>query len=304
MGLGLQLMVAAGLFVALTNLCMRRSIGAGGSSNAYLVIQLFLTFIVAILLNPVRTGIYAWDPSMAVLGLSGGVLLAGMFGSIGKALETGPSGLTFAMLNSATVMPALFMVLLFGSIYTPWNAAGSALVVIGLFWAGWQTIKAGAMNRWAFFAFAAFAFHILFLLFMQWRVHAMQFPGKSIFGLSFSQEALKTQWFMPMLFLAAFSIQLVRYWLTEKRAPNAAEVKYGVLGGLSNGVGTFLMILSTEMSTSMEQAMIFPIFSVTIVILCNLWGQWLYKERIHWRANAFCVAGVLIGTLDWNSLLK
>jgi hypothetical protein len=60
------------------------------------------------------------------------------------------------------------------------------------------------------------------------------------------------------------------------------------------------MIWSTEVSTPLEHAMIFPIFSVAIIILCNLWGQWLYKEKVNWLANACCVGGILIGTLDWK----
>ena len=50
--------------------------------------------------------------------------------------------------------------------------------------------------------------------------------------------------------------------------------------------------------------MIFPIFAVTIILLCNLWGQKLYKEKVNWMASGLCVVGLLIGTLDWKALLK
>lgn len=48
--------------------------------------------------------------------------------------------------------------------------------------------------------------------------------------------------------------------------------------------------------------MIFPIFSVTIILFCNLWGQWLYKEKVNWFANACCIGGILIGTVNWSAL--
>ncbi|MBS0607097.1 MAG: hypothetical protein JSR57_09115, partial [Verrucomicrobia bacterium] len=98
--MGIQLMVIASLFIAASNYCMRRSIDSGGSSKAFLMIQLFLVFLVAILLNPVRTGEYAWSSCMAYFGLAGGIVLAVMMIFLGKALEKGPPGLTFAALNA------------------------------------------------------------------------------------------------------------------------------------------------------------------------------------------------------------
>ena len=114
MGHGVELMVLAGLCVAASNYCMRKSIDAGGSSKAFLMVQLSLTFVVAFLLNPVRSGDYSWSTSMALFGFLGGLVLAFMMISLGKAVESGPSSLSFSVLSSATVMPALFMVLFFG----------------------------------------------------------------------------------------------------------------------------------------------------------------------------------------------
>jgi drug/metabolite transporter (DMT)-like permease len=139
--MGIQLMIIASLFVAASNFCMRRSIDSGGSSKAFLMIQLSLVFLVAILLNPVRTGDYAVSSCMIYFGLAGGIILAIMMICLGKSLESGPPGLTFAALNSSTVMPMVLMVFLFGApfgyVYTLFNGLGSLLVVLGLFWAAW-----------------------------------------------------------------------------------------------------------------------------------------------------------------------
>ena len=75
--MGIQLMVLSAICIALSNLCMRRSIDAGGNSKAYLMMQLSLTFVVMILLNPVRTGDFAWSGQVAGFALAGGILLAG-----------------------------------------------------------------------------------------------------------------------------------------------------------------------------------------------------------------------------------
>lgn len=308
MGLGIQLMLLAGACVALSNFCMRKSVDAGGSSKAFLMVQLFLTFIVAILLNPVRSGDYSWSLSMGMFGLVGGLVLAFMMFCLGKAVESGPSSLSFAMLSSSTVMPILFMVILFGASfgfkYNIFNATGSLLVVGGLLWAGWETFSLGDKKKWLMFAVLAFFLHAVFLVFMQWRALFVHFPGHEGLFLSFDANAARSQWFMPMVFLAASFVQIIIYILRQKKWPTQAELFFGTLGGIANGIGTFLMIRSTEVSTTVEHAMIFPLFAVSVMLGCNLWGQFIYKERVNWKACSFCVLGVLIGTLDWTVLSK
>lgn len=306
--MGIQLILLASLFVAVSNFFMRRSIDAGGSTKAYLMVQFFLICLVAILLNPVRTGNYAWSSSMAAFGFAGGLILALMMAFLGRSLQMGPAGLTFAVLNSSTVMPMVLMVALFGPafgyIYTLWNGLGSLCVVAGLFWAGWETMRSGDKKSWAIFALGAFALHVLFLVFMQWRALCIHFPTSDSLLLSFGQKDPQNQWFMPMIFLAAALIQTCFYIFTEKRWPLRNEWVYGILGGLTNGIGTYFLIWATEVATPFQHAMLFPLFSVGIILLCSLWGQMLYRENVNWKANAFCVVGLLIGTLDWNTLLK
>jgi drug/metabolite transporter (DMT)-like permease len=302
--MGIQLILVASLFVALSNYCMRRSIDAGGSSKGFLMIQLFLVFIVAILLNPVRSGDYHWSSCMAGFGIAGGVVLALMMASLGRSLELGPPGLTFAALNASTVMPIILMVLFFGASfgykYTLWNGIGSILVVGGLFWAGWKTSQNTQKTNWVTFVTAAFFLHVLFLVFLSWRALFINYPGENGLFLSFDMDDAKSQWFMPTVFFVAFLFQLVVYLIAEKRIPKKGEFLYGILGGIANGVGTFFMIRATEVSTPIEHAIIYPLFAVTIIILCNMWGRWLYKEQVNWKANALCVLGILIGSIDWS----
>lgn len=304
--MGIQLMIIASLFIAASNYCMRRSIDSGNSSKAFLMIQLTLVFLVAILLNPVRTGDYTMSGCMISFGLACGVILAIMMICLGKSLENGPPGLTFAALNSSTVMPMILMVFLFGApfgyIYTLFNGLGSLLVVLGLFWAGWGARSSEKKRRWMAFVVGAFVLHTLFLIIMQWRALFINFPGENGLLLSFDIQDAKNQWFMPAVFFAAALIQIVVYVATQKRLPNRSETTYGIVGGITNGVGTFFMIWSTEVSTAVEHAMIFPIFSVAIILLCNFWGKWIYKEKVNWSANGLCVLGIFVGTLDWKVL--
>lgn len=305
--MGIQLMILSALCAALSNLALRRSIDKGGTSQVYLVIQLAITALFAILLNPVRTGNYAWSTSMAIFGLVGGAILGLFMSTFGKALENGPPGLTIAMLNCSTVMPIFLMLLFFGSsfgfTYTAWNAVGSLLVITGLCWAGWQSSSHVDRKRWLLFVTLAFSFHIIYLVFLQWRVLLINFPGKEGLGLNLAAEEAASQWFMPLVFFAAAVMQTYLLLRTQRRAPNRGELYYGVIGGITNGACAFFMIKSTEVASSFELAMIFPIFSVALILACNLWGRWLYKEQIHWKGNVTSIAGLVLGTVNWAAVL-
>lgn len=307
--LGIQLILIASIFIALSNYYMRKSIDAGGTTKGFLVVQLLIVAIVAILLNPVRMGQYEWSSCMSLFGIGGGFVLALMMAALGRALETGPAGLTFAALNASTVMPSIVMVLVFGSAfgyrYTFWNGLGSLIVVLGLFWAGWHTsTQTTQRKQWFSFVSAAFFLHILFLVFLSWRALFINYPGENGLLLSFDMDDAKNQWFMPVLFFTAAIIQTLIFITHEKRGLKRGEVLYGTFGGIANGIGTFFMIRATEAATHFEHAMIYPLFSVSIIILCNLWGQKFYKENVNWKATALCLLGIFIGSINWSALLS
>lgn len=305
--MGIEIMALAALFIATSNYCMRKSIDAGGSSNAFLMIQLSIIFLVAILLNPVRTGNYAWSPEMGALGVAGGLVLGIMVLFLGKALERGPPGLTFAAINSSTVMPMVLMSLVFGPsfgyVYQWSHAIGSIIVIFGLLWAAKGAMLTEKKRQWLALVIGAFLLHTLFLAFMQWRALFINFPGEDGLFLSFDVDSARSQWFMPCIFFVAALMQVIFFLRTERRKPKSREIFYGIMGGAINGVGTFFMILATELSVPWEHAMIFPIFAVIVIICCNAWGQWIYKEKVNWWANGCCMVGILIGTLDWQTLL-
>lgn len=302
--MGISLMLTASVFAALSNFCMRRSIDSGGTTKAFLMIQLSIGFFFAIFLNPVRANSYEWNVPILLFGILAGLVFGFMMLSLGRSLEKGPPGLTFATLNASTVMPGIVMAALFGVAlghpYSAWHAMGSVLVLVGLFWAGWGLQGMRDKKSWAFFVGAAFILHVLFLVFMQVRALVL---NANAFSLSFlSPEQAGSEWFMPMIFLSAASLQIYVFLRDEKRKPLMAEWAFGAIGGVANSTCTFFLIWATVAATPIERAMIFPIFSVMIIVLCNLWGKYLYEENVNWRASQVCIAGLIIGTADWKTI--
>src|SRR5258708_4554085 len=63
-------MLLAGGFISASNLFMRKTIDIGGSTKGFLIFQMTMAFVVAFLLNPVKTGDFSFNASIAFLCLS------------------------------------------------------------------------------------------------------------------------------------------------------------------------------------------------------------------------------------------
>lgn len=304
--MAILLILIASIFVSFSNFFMRKSIDCGGTTKGFLVFQMAMGLCVAVLLNPVRTGEYAINSSIVGLGIFTGLIVAGMLFSLGRSLEQGPPGLTFSILNTSTVMPGVLMAVLFGAAmgfpYTTWHGIGSLLVLGGLFWAGRGGDGFQDKKKWSFFAFWMFALHVLVLVLFQWRALLLNLPHPEQLVSFFTTERIKSQWFMPAMFLSSSVVQLFIFLRYEKRKILPQEILYGLVGGAANGLCTYFMIKSTEVATPLENAIIFPTFSVVTIIFSNLWGQKLYQEKVNWRACQLCAFGLIIGTVDWKSV--
>ncbi len=158
----------------------------------------------------------------------------------------------------------------------------------------------GMQNRraWVILAITMFSLHALLLVIYQWRAIVMNYPSALI-----SSEQVRSQWFMPTLYLGAAIVQMVIYLKNERRKLVYKEWLYGCGAGACNSLCTFFLIQATEVATGFQSAVIFPFFSIGTIIFSNLWGQQLYNEKVNWKACQVCALGILIGTVDWRSLL-
>ena len=299
------LAISAAILCALNNLFMRRSIDAGGSSEAFLVVVEASSIIVAIFLGPIRTGSFAWNNTLSTMGLLAGLILGVMMWSLGRAMEKGPPSLTVAYLNASSVVPAIVMAMLFGAAfghtYQWWNGLGSVLVVLGIFWAVWQTSNQ-YQNRffWLMFASIAFFSHVVFLVILQWKTLIVT-PGLPLSKLvPFTIDSTTGEWFMPMIFLSATIFLLYSFLKDERRIPKKQEVVYGLYGGVCNAGCTYFLLKVIQVATPVQSAMAFPLFAVCLILFCNVWGKVLYKENVHWKAMALCTGGLFVGTMDWS----
>jgi len=282
-------MIIAGILGALSNLCMRCSLDKNGSPRVFFIMQLLLTFLVTVCLCPVQSGSYSLDMYTAAVAIACGLALGLMKYLISHALVTGPSNLTFAAVNSATIMPGIIIAFLFGSLinfqYTMWNFSGSLMVIGGLFWASRKRIN--VHKAWMIFATGAFFLHFFYLFLTQSYFITTQNR--------FFPFAIESQWFFPLVFMAAAILHIVVYYFSERKLPKQQEFFWGILGGVLNGACAYYFGLGAEIAHGKEHGFIFPIFSVALIISCNLWARWFYNEKINWPAHSLCMAGLIIG---------
>lgn len=305
MGLGFLFTTFAAITASCSNYFMRRILDVERSNRYFLVVQLFISFVVAFLLQPVLHQDFSWSTSAVFFGVFTGFFLGLMMACMGKSMEYGPPGLTIAIISAAAVAPIILMYLFFGEElgykYKLEHGLGALLVITGLFWAGIKQTSMKDKKKWVVVVSLGFIFQVLGLTFIECRALFINHPEVAAI---FSIKNAENQWFSPMLFFTAFLVQCANTFRFEKRAPSKPEVLNGSIGGSFNAMTTLLLMVATEYASSFERAMTFPLFVVFVIIFCNIWGQWLYKEKVNWKATTLCFIGILVGSINWSELLN
>ncbi len=287
---------------SINNLFMRRNLDNGGTTEGYLVAYFLFSLIITLCIQPVFKTSISMNTPLLYLGLGIGGMSVFMMIMTSFSLSTGPSALTFAFQNSGSVFPALILANLFGNAYGfkfSWGLVfGACFVVSGLLWAAVQQKRTEKTNpKWFFYVTAMLLVQTAVLTLYQWHCLLTNSAIASHPLIPYSCNPLEEIWFTPGLFLSASFLQTTYFALTSKRWPNKKELLWGSLGGACNGASTFFLIQAARIGTPAEQGIIFPFFAVGVIIICSAWGQWIYKEKIFWRANLLASSGIVIGAL-------
>lgn len=298
--------VLAALITALANLLIRRGLDMvkGAEGDPFIAHRFLTAAIVTALVIYFRHDHVPLNYPMLFLGAVSGIVLGCLQYSIGRSLQYGPPALSFIVVSAACVIPPLLMFFVFGESfghgYTLTNFLGSLCVVLGLFWMG-KTQGATSMadsRLWLFWAALAFSAGIFYQISFQWRALMLKegLPESTL--LPFHMTPAEGECFLISMFISAalFQMFLPRSGKTTNIGAKPLLV-CGIIGGILNGISGFILMRATEVATSdIEKAIVFPLFTVLLISMCNTWAQMLYQERVNWRANALCMAGIVIGS--------
>lgn len=282
------------------NLMFRRSSHHHVSKgyNYYLLTYFIVSFIFTLWLSPtVEKG--PFDLTVFSLGCIVGALNMSMLWCTSRALSIGPSGLTFAFQNSSGIFPGIVMFLIFGPAFgfnmTISQLLGMLLILFGLY--------LGASNgpissKWLKYAISCFLLQIFAFSLIHWRCLLYANDLDSHVLIPWNLSDCSDAWFLPGQFATAMLCQLGIVLFKERRFWHSSELFYGSLGGITNAIASLCLLIATKISLPLEKGLIFPIFAASTVILCNSWAKFLYQERFNLQANACCVLGIILGSLD------
>ncbi len=281
---------------ALGNFFIRRAVTGDQTGDPFILARFFTAGLISIPIIYLHHNAINFDPKMGFVALFAGLSLGLLQYGIGKSLQAGPSGLTFIFVSSVSVWPPLLMYFLFGKEfghdYSLNNLIGSLLVLGALFWMGKSEEKTN--KKWLFWIALSYAACTLYFVIFQWRALLVKdnIPESPL--LPFRANAQDGDLFMAITFVIAAISQL---FLGEKKQQGKGFYTSGIVAGILAGLSTYLLLLGTEFAkTATENALIFPLNTVLMILFCNVWAKKFYNETINWPANGIAALGIAIST--------
>ncbi|MEM8628747.1 MAG: hypothetical protein AAGF04_01550 [Chlamydiota bacterium] len=295
----------AALFAAAYNLCMRKSVGSFHGTQSFLMVELWMASICSYCLQNALGAASTWNGMLVLSSLS----LGGIFGAtlyyLGKALAYGPSSLTIASLNASNVLPSFLLFALFGpELGFPYywhHFFGSLMVLAGIFWAAKGCGGTHQWRAWTLYCFLAIFCHVCFLVGLEWRSWMVRYPDSFAYLRIYPQDVAKSAYFLPLMYVGAACLHTLFCMQKGEKIVSLRACYLGTLGGVCNAFYALFLARAAQYASVLEHAVLFPLFSVATIFLCNLWGKWLYNEIVHWKGSLLAFSGIFLAMADWRS---
>lgn len=302
--MSLLIVFIAACCAATVNFCLRKNIEYGGSQNAYFSMYFIFSLISSFLIN-FKISLANFCLLIVGAGTAAGLLNFAMMLLIARALMLGPSGLTFAFQNSGSILPALFMFFLFGSAFGFTMSLplifGFICILVGLFLSArvqkepQPSARKTSIAKWLSLAILVCLIQGIIMTLFQWRSLLLTAVENDHLLIPRTCSIEEDKWFMPGFFFFPAIIQTVLFGLYERRFFTKKEAFLGMTGGVLNGLATFFLLLAAKSAQGFEKAILFPLFAVSVIFLCSLWGKKFYQEKVFWPGLALCGIGVFAG---------
>lgn len=257
-----------------SSFCIRKNAEYAPNSNGYLFVHYIVCFLIAFIIYP-EIWSTPWKPMISLAGAVTGLFIVVLMKITSRAITKGPAGLTFAFLNASSIFPASILFLIFGKDFGfdlgVFQIIGMSLVVLGLFLAAKKHFggNTSITKEWVKYALICFFLQALILTMFKWRClfFTCDIPHVLI-PQGFTVE--DDLWFMPGVFgMASFTQGIL--FLRNRRKLHLIESGFGTLGGIANGGSTALLLVAAQWAISpIENVLLFPLFAVSTIVLCNL----------------------------------
>lgn len=265
---------------------------SAGTFNLFKAVAVFAVLLLIFLFDR------SWNVATIGWGAAYGVLLTVSMVTGYCALKTGPMALTSMIVSFSLLIPYAYGIIFLGEKPKLVQVAGLGMFILALVLINWNQLhvkgvahsKNGvhenegaaqpqkATGRWAMFT-ALTLIANGFCSIVQ-KGHQNIYPG------------MYTSWFMAVAGLTACILFLIRFvWQRNKvrlKAKNA--VKYGILGGISNGIANLILLV---LAATENASILYPVVSAGTMLSVFVTGRIVFKEKMSPMQTAGFVVGLM-----------
>ncbi|MEI6531651.1 MAG: hypothetical protein WCN87_02385 [Chlamydiota bacterium] len=286
------------LCAALYNYIFRKSSGNTQLTQQFLFWSFLFSLILALAISGEKLLLVSWP--IIGLGAVAGLFVILIFYALPKAFAAGSTNLSIGIFQSACILPPLLMSLIFGCdcgfYYTLFHGVGALLVILGFLRSALQAKGQKISLKWLFYIGLTFFAQAAALTIYQYQALLTKpLLPHNPFLLPVTSIEASSGWFLPTLFLVVVlgnGLLLKGHILSAKK-----NLQEGALGSLFNtGAVAFLMI-ALAVATQSFTMLIIPINAVLTITFCNIWSQWIYKEKVDWVGMLIALSGILLSFL-------
>ena len=301
--LGMMFAFTGGVSTAVSNLILRYS--SERNSDWILAVGYFVAMCLSLLISAF-SGTLHFNYPIILLGIFIGVSTAALMSMLSRALSLGANAVTISIVSASSLIPGVIAYFVYGSglgfDYNITHFIGSLIVLFGFLNTKTTLPKEELWKKWLFWVFSLFWVHVAILLAYQWQGYLVSSESNYLRFMT-RKEAL-SGFFMPSIFFVAFVCQVCKAY--RNLLSNPFKAKNDLLVGACLGafqICTVLaLVFANQYALSWEKAIIFPAFSVMIIIATGVWRSWLYKEEVAWAGIGLCALGISVATAEFTAL--
>lgn len=283
-----------------SNYLFRRSNSTNSNAQIYLIYYYALSLIASLFIRPdILTA--GWHPLSFLVGCCIGFLNLTMMQLTATSLRYASVGITFAAQNASSVFTTPILYVVFGSSFgffvSEYQIIGMVCVLIGLFVGTVNNFRVDKPIQALVSTLGMFSFQLLILCIFQGRFLILE-DGDS------------DAWLLVGFFSTALALQVLTY--IKSQSTRSQEVysagsnnkrialRYfcGSFGGIANAASTYLLLKATEAAELHHAGLVFPLFAVATITICNIWGYWYFNEKINYLSLLFFSMGIIIAFIS------
>lgn len=192
------------------------------------------------------------------------------------ALQNGSMALTSLLVSYSVMIPYFFGIILLKEAVSGLQITGLCLLLVSMFLLKRPTSQIGSNGKWAISVFLTFLCNGICSIIQ--KLHQTVYPA------SYCREFMVISLLVTFLLFELLSIG-------GQREKKKEGMQYAIPAGVLMGAGNYLTL---TLSAGVDATVLFPMISVSSMLLNVMLSRYLFKDRF----NSIQLAGIVLGVLS------